>query len=140
MTTNVQLIGDSLRLLGVIAETETPSAEQGAHALRVLNRMLEAWTEGNVQLGWFEQSSTTATAPIPKWAEHGVVSKLAQALNATYPSAQLAPQVFDDSQNGYGMILRKSIAEVMKPARMDHLPRGTGNLGAGYDISTDTFR
>jgi hypothetical protein len=126
VTTNVQLIGDSLRLLGVIAETESPSAEQGAHALRVLNRMLEEWTERGINLGWFEQTSTTATAPLPAWAEAGVVSKLAQKLNATYPSAQLAPQVFDDSQNGYGTIARKCMVESMKPANMDTSPLGEG--------------
>ena len=126
MSTNIQVIGDALKLLGVISKTQTPSAEQGSHALRVLNQMLELWTEEGVQLGYFAQSATTDICPIPAWAEQGVTSKLAQRLRATYPASSLAPEVLDDAQNGYGTILRKSIVESMEPADMSHMPQGSG--------------
>lgn len=132
MTTNVTVIGDSLRLLGVIAETETPSANQGSHALRVLNQMIESWLE--VDLGWFEQTSTADTIPIPKWAELGVTSKLAQALHPTYPAGSLAPEVFDDALNGYGVILREATKAQMQPSDMSHLPTGQGHRSS-WDIT-----
>lgn len=135
MTTNVTLIGDALKLLGVNGETQTASAEQGALGLRVLNRMLELWPEDGIQLGWFEQSLTTDDAPIPKWSEQGVVSKLAQALRPYYPASTLEPWVLDDSMNGFGTILRKCLVEKLKPANMDHLPFGSGSFGYYDDIT-----
>lgn len=135
MATNIALITDSLRLLGVIAETEAPSAEQGAHALARLNRMLERWTEDGIELGYFAQTLTTADCPIPLWAEEGVISKLAQALKATYPSASLEPSVFDDNENGFGTIRRRALLDKLQPSDMSHMPLGQGSLGRTWDIS-----
>jgi hypothetical protein len=138
MATNIALITDALRLLGVIAEAESPSAEQGSHALGRLNRMLEQWTEDEIDLGWYEQTDTTADAPIPKWAERGVISKLAQDLRATYPSASLEASVLDDNLNGFGTIQRQSVLSNREPADLSHMPAGSGRYGAGYNISDDT--
>lgn len=137
MTTNVALITDSLRLLGVISELETPSANQGTHALGRLNRMIESWTEIGIDLGWYKQSSTTGTAPIPEWAEKGVISKLAQDLFATYPSSSLAPWVLNDQENGYSIILRKSMLKQLKPADMRQMPMGEGRFHTGISILND---
>lgn len=138
MSTNIAIITDALRLLGVIAETESPSAEQGAHALGRLNRMLEQWTENDIELGWFEQTATTDDAPLPKWAERGVISKLAQDLQATYPSSSLHPSVHDDGQNGYGTIARRRMLDKLKGANMDHMPVGEGFYGPRVSIETET--
>jgi hypothetical protein len=138
MTTNISLIQDSLRLLGVISEIESPSAEQGSHALGRLNRLMEDIREVGVELGWFEQSSTTATAPIPKWAERGIISKLTQDLYATYPSGNLVNWVLDDNQNGYGTILRKALLAKNKQVDMRHMPAGEGRYRSGVSILTDT--
>lgn len=137
MTTNVSLITDSLRLLGVIAEGETPDANQGSQGLARLNRMMEAWTEIDIDLGWFEQSSTTGTAPVPKWAERGIISKLAQDLQAFYPSSSLVPWVMDDQMNGFGIIQRKGLVEHLKTADMTHMPMGEGRFRRGVSILTD---
>ena len=137
MTTNVSIIGDSLRLLGVIAEGQSVSAEQGANALRALNQMLERWTEDSIDLGYFAQSATTDTCPIPAWSEQGVISKLAQRLMADYPSTQPPAWVLSDSENGYGTIARKCLVESLKPSRMDHLPAGEGHYRRGSRILTD---
>jgi hypothetical protein len=126
VTTNVTIIGDALRLLGVLAEGQSVSPEQGSNALRALNQILEAWTEDGVEIGYFAQSDTTATIPIPAWAEMGVTSRLAQRLHADYPSAQMPSWVHDNTQNGVGLIVRKCMVERLKPANMDHMP------GAGY--------
>lgn len=137
MTTNVTILSDALRLLGIVSETQPLSPEQGAVGLRRLNQMLEAWTENGIQLGYYEQTLTTATCPIPKWAEQGVTSKLAQSLQPLYPSSTLENWVWNDDQNGYGMILRKSVVEAMKPADLSHMPQGSGSYGSGYSILTD---
>lgn len=137
MATNNTIIGDALKLLGVLAETQSPSADQGAIGLRRLNQMMEQWTENDVTLGWFEQTLTTDDAPIPKWAELGVTSKLAQSLHAIYPSSSLAPWVHDDSQNGYGTIARRCMLERLKPSSLSHLPQGEGSGPRSSRIETD---
>lgn len=126
MATNLDLISASLRLCKVLAETETASAEQGETALGVLNRMLEAWTENDIELGWYEQSDTAADAPLPKWAEMGVISKLAQIQSGIYDDAVLPQWVWDNNLNGYGMLARKCMVEGMQPANNDHMPMGSG--------------
>lgn len=122
--TNAQVIEDALRLIGVVAEGQTVSAEQAAPALRYLNQMLERWTEDGIELGYFAQSVTTDACPIPAWAEQGVTSKLAQRLMADYPSSQPHPWVLNDSENGYGTLARKCMVESLTPANMDHMPLG----------------
>lgn len=127
MTTNIVVIGDALRLLGVVAEGQSVSAEQGSNSLRALNQLMAAWTEDGVELGYFAQSDTTANIPVPPWAELGVTSKLAMRLQADYPSSRLDTWVHDNSKNGIGLINRKCMVENLKPSRMDHMPQGEGN-------------
>lgn len=136
MTTINTLVSDSLRLLGVMGETDSLSSEQGSLGLRVINRMLEQWTEEGVELGWFEQSDGTASAPLPKWSEMGVVSKLAQAMRAYYPASTLENWVMNDDLNGYGTLLRRVIQDQLEGADMTHMPSGSGKFGSGWDITS----
>ena len=50
MTTALQLITDALQEIGVVADGETPSADQSAHGLRALNRMLGRWSQRRLML------------------------------------------------------------------------------------------
>lgn len=136
MTTNVQIIGDALRDLNVISEAGSPSANQGSHALRKLNQLLEAWSEEDKDLGYFAQSSTTADIPIPAWAEKGVTAALAIDLAPTY-GATVSAELQKKYADGYGLICRKLIAKKLVPADNDHLPLGEGRYGNQYDINTD---
>jgi hypothetical protein len=61
--TNLEIITAALRLLGVIAETETPSAEQGATGLAVLNDMLEDWSGREIEVGQWPQTELDAEFP-----------------------------------------------------------------------------
>lgn len=133
--TNANVLYDALKAIGVIHEGGTLSAEQGLDGLRRMNQVMETWTEDHIELGYFAQSDTTATCPIPAWAEMGVTSKVAQRLMADYPSATPQPWLFDDAQNGIGTIVRKVIVENAPVAKMDHMPSGTGHHGAGFDIT-----
>lgn len=138
MTTNNTLITRALRLCGVIAETESVSAEQGSECLGRLNMMLNDWAENGKDLGWFTQTDATATAPLPEWAEMGVVSKLAQVLTGVYPASSLQPWVWEDSQNGYSTILRRCIINELTGADMSHMAQGSGHYGSGWNIQTDS--
>lgn len=135
-STNLQIITDALRLLNVIDETETPSAEQGAHCLRQLNQMLAEWKDANgIDLGYFEQSSTAATCPIPAWAESGVYGKLALRV-ARHFGASVTVEAAALSDEGYTTILRTIMNLQLTGADMSHMPQGSGVYGSGFDITT----
>lgn len=125
MTTNLTIIEDALRDIDVISEIESASAEQGSFCLRRLNQMMELWKEHDIDIGWFSQSSTADTIPVPDWAELGVISSLAIAIAPTY-SASISLELAAIAEVSAGTILRKSLSEKLTGASMSHLPVGAG--------------
>jgi len=134
--TNITLIGDALREINVISETDDPSSEQGAYALRKLNQMMELWKEDGIDLGYYSQSSTSAACPIPDWSELGVTTSLAVACAPKY-GASISIELAAVAKSTYDTILRKSISEKLDNTDMSHLPSGAGHYGSRYDINTD---
>lgn len=134
MSSNIQIISDALRLIGVIAEGQTATAEQGENALRKLNGLMEAWAVEEVEIGYFAQTSTTDTFPCPAWAERGVTARLAHALLADYPSAQLSADMLDDEQNGVAVIRRIVFYQNREPLDMSHM--GLGEAHGAVDDGT----
>jgi hypothetical protein len=132
MSTNILIISDALLDLGVINESETPSAEQGSHALRVLNQMLEAWEEEGVRLGWSEQTDTSADAPLPPYALKGVTAALALDLAPSYGgAASISPALTKKYDDGMALIYRKAALKNLKPSR------NTRAVGEGQRTVTD---
>jgi hypothetical protein len=136
MTTNLTIIEDSLRDIGVISEIDDASAEQGSYCLRKLNQLMEVWKENSIDIGWFAQSSTTDTIPIPDWAELGVTATLSIVVAPNY-GATVSPELIAIADAAAGMILRKSLVEKLTGADMSHLPTGAGNR-SGHSILTDS--
>lgn len=135
MTTNALLLGDALREINVIGETDTPSAEQGAYGLRVMNDLLESWTMSGINLGYFAQTDTTATCPIPDWAKMGVLSAVAIAMAPNY-GATVSPELGAKAQSGYQVITRQAALEAIQPLDNRHLPFGGGWWRGWRDITT----
>ena len=135
--TNIQVITRALREINVINEVQSASAEQGVQALKKLNSLMEAWKEDSKDVGYFEQTSTTDTCPIPDYAENAVIYSLAVLLAPQYGtsiSAELAAM-----QSHFVKILtRKLISENLDNTDMTHMPRGTGWWGNRYNITTDS--
>jgi len=135
--TNIELITDALLELAVINESETPSAEQAAGALRRLNQLMEEWDEAGIRLGWCEQTDTSATAPLPPYAERGVTLKLALALAPSYGgAASVTPALGMASEEAYARILRKAMLKNLQPSDTRNMPRsevpgGTFNILTG---------
>jgi hypothetical protein len=127
--TNVDIIESAYKLLGVVGESQSVSAEQGATGLDTLNQLMNAWAVEDIQLGYFTQTSTTDTCPIPDWAEMGVISALAQQLFTVYPSVQINPGLNDDNGNGIGVIKRICLNNKLNGVDMRHLGYGDGHLG-----------
>jgi len=127
LTANLTIIDDALREINVISEIDSASAEQGSFCLRRLNQMMEVWREDGADIGYFAQSTTTDTIPIPDWAELGVTAALAIAIAPTY-SASVSPELVATAEVASTMITRKSLAERQQSADMTHLPAGGGNF------------
>jgi hypothetical protein len=130
MSTNLQIIEDALRDINVISEIESASPEQGQHGLRKLNQMMEASKEMGVDIGWFSQTLTTATAPIPDWAELGITAGLSIAMAPKY-GASISVEIASIADTFTSMIQRKIISERMKNADMSHMPTGEGDYYSG---------
>jgi hypothetical protein len=129
--TNIELITDALLDLGVINESETPTAEQGQHALRKLNQMLEKWEESGIKLGWSQQlpADISDTAPLPPYAESGVTSKLAIALAPSYGgAASVTPALIEEANDGFALIQRKAALANLTPSDTRNMPAAEGRL------------
>lgn len=134
---NSQLISDALGLLGVLQETETMSAEQGAHGLRTLNQVMADWEQDGIDLQYYTQSTLADDAPIPDHALMAVRYFLAIAL-APFYAAQV-PQTFSVlADKYYSRLVRDSVRERLRPVSMSHLPLGEGQ-GGDYDINSGGF-
>lgn len=136
--TNAQLIGDALREINVISEVGAISAEQGSYALRKLNQMMEVWRENGIDVGYFAQTSTTDTCPIPDWVEGAVTLSLGLVCAPKY-GASISAEMAAAGDQAMTMVQRKAINEGLQNTSMTHLPIGTGHIGDGYyNINTDT--
>ena len=137
MTTNLVIIEDALRDINVISEIDSASAEQGSFCLRRLNQMMEIWKEDGIDIGWFAQSSTTDTIPVPDWAELGITATLAIAIAPTF-SATVSQELIAIADSAAGMILRKSLSEKLTGLDNSHLPVGAGSYYGRNNILTDS--
>lgn len=126
MITNIDLIADALRELSVISEIETPSAEQGAHALRKLNQMMAELEESGIRLEYFEQTLTSDTCPIPAYAESGITCLLAARLAPNY-GATVSTELASSIISGMETITRTAVSAALPVNRMLNRPCGEGD-------------
>lgn len=120
-TTNVILIGDALRLIGVLASIEAIEPEDADIGLRVLNEMMDDWTERQIEVGWSTQTNLAATSPLDDEAVGAVKYMLALSL-APYYAKEPPPSVVANAQRLYLRILRKSIEDQMEEVDMTVVP------------------
>ena len=127
MATNLEIIETALRDINVIAETESASAEQGQTGIRKLNQMMALWKISSKDLGYFAQSDTTATIPIPDWAEAGVAASLGLFLAPKYGATISIEDaaIITASENA---ITRTVIVNRQTNTDMTHLPIGAGHF------------
>jgi len=136
MATNLDIIKRALSDLNVISEVETPSAEQGAYCLSALNDMMQIWSEDDIDIGWFVQTSTTDTYPLPDWTRQGVAANLAITVAPRYGAAS-SPELVAKATNSYATMQRKSVVENLRPANMNHMPAGAASTITRSRILTD---
>lgn len=98
-----QLITDALRLINVIMESETPSAEQQASGIRTLNEMLSTWAADGLRLSYIPVGTVTNTLTVPDGAVKGIKFCLAIDLAATY-GATVSAEVAKGATDGMAVI------------------------------------
>ena len=138
MSTVLEVIEDSLREINVISEVDSASAEQGKYALRRLNQMMNLWRETmDIDLGWYDQSTTSGTMPTPDWAELAITMGLAITIAPKY-GASISAETASVAQSAIGGVQTKLIVEKKKGVDMSYLPVGSGHYGRGNNILTDS--
>lgn len=135
--TNNQVIARALREINVINEVQSPTAEQGTQALDKLNSMMEAWKEDSLDVGYFEQTTTTDTCPIPDYAEGAVIMALALECAPQYGTS-LSGEALGKLNYYMKLLRRKIINEKLDNADMSHLPAGAGRWHGRWDIVSDS--
>lgn len=125
-------------LLGILAESESASAEQGAHGLRALNELMAEWEADGIDLEYYEQTLLGATTPIPDSAILPVKHFLALHL-ASYYGKSVSPEFVATSDKYYARLVRDVVrdnlaTEVDVTAKV---PLGEGHGGV-WDIQSDS--
>jgi len=134
--TNQEIIDAALAKLGVLEKGASADATDSATALGVLNRMMHEWRERSMDFNWFTQDTLSDNAPIPVWAEEGVISNLAVRA-ATDFRAMVTQALFDEAVTGRRTIGNTLINQELDNTDMTHLPWGDGRLSR-YDIEIDS--
>lgn len=97
------LITDALRAINVIRETQAPSAEQQALAIRVLNQLMALWEADGKRLNYIPVGTVTALLTVPDGAILGMQFSLAIAL-CPYFGASASQEVIASASAGMAVI------------------------------------
>jgi hypothetical protein len=128
--TNQDIIRDALGLLGVLAETESVSADQAAHGLRVLNDLMDEWEADNIEIGYYAQTEPNVEFPAMARTALAVKYALAVALAPHYGRSAPA-EVAVLAQRYYARLMRDAVE--IPVASTAHLPRPNWR----YDVASD---
>jgi hypothetical protein len=121
--TVLDIITDALRQIGIIGETQTPSAEQGADAVTRLNDLMASLAEDDIDLGWNPKATSADTVSLPLGQVAAIKALLAVNLAGEY-GAEIPPLTAATAGEGYKRLLRQGIQNVMKQTRLYVMPRG----------------
>lgn len=119
----LDIVTDSLRQIGIIGETQTPSAEQGQDAVTRLNDLMLSMEEDDIVLGWNPKATTADTVSLPLGQVAAIKALLAVQLAGEYGS-EIPATTITNARDGYQRLLRQGIQNVMKQTRLYVMPRG----------------
>lgn len=132
MSTVSDYFKDALRSGGIISENETPSAEQGADMIRILNGMLDTYRDDGVDFGIGPQSSTTADIVLAEGTVEAF--KMLLAVRACNEFEVAVPEwVAIAAKAGHDRLIRKAVYNDMQERDFDHTPYRNGR---GFNILT----
>lgn len=119
----LEVVTDALRDIGVIGETDTPSTEQGAAAVRKLNELMASLAEDGIDLGYAPVANTAATMDLPLGAVSTIKAMLSVACKSMY-GAELTAEIAGKAESGYNRLLGQAVSLQIERAQSDTLPLG----------------
>lgn len=128
----LEIVTDALRNIGVISETETPSAEQGADGVRKLNELMASLAEDGIDLGWPQIADTSVSVSIPLGEVRTIKALLAINMAPIYGAVVTEP-VAAVAGAGYTRMLRNAMLLAQRPASLWTVSHGEGSEST-YDI------
>ncbi len=131
MSTNSDYFTSALGKIGILAEGEAPSAEQGADMLVIFNDMLDYLRGEGIDLSP-PQTETTDTPDIPEGYKEIVKCMLAVRAADHFQVSAPSATIYLATQ-GQNRMLRESVYAEAQTRDFDHLPF---NRGARYNIQT----
>lgn len=126
--TYADYITSALRMAGVLMETESATAEQGASGLEILNDMMAEWQQNGILLGYVPTDDTTADLNLHASVRSPVKANLAVRLAAIYPTVAVSGVVGKLAMDGYSDLLMQAAIDASETADMRHLPAAAGNF------------
>jgi hypothetical protein len=102
MTTASEICTAALRRANVVGKGDTPSADDSAEALGMLNRMMHAWKLRNVDVSHADYELTSTFALDPEY-EEATVFLLAKEIALEYQQ-QISPYVYECADRGWRLL------------------------------------
>ena len=130
----LDIVTQALRQVGIIDATESPGAEDGANALRNLNRMMATMAEDGIDLGYAPTDTLTDTWACPL----GAVSTIEALLSLKEASDRgIDPPliVVGMADRGYQRLLGRAVSAQIERTQSATLPLGQNRIGR-YNILT----
>jgi hypothetical protein len=112
---NVNLVNDALRLIGVLPEGQTASAEQGEIALRTATDLVDEWSDDGIIVTWEPNPQLSGECPLVGTELNAVKYALAVKLCPQYgrdPSGPLAML----ANNAVQRLVRQQIVRGLEPS------------------------
>lgn len=131
---NQQIVTEAFQIAGIVDQNEVPDATQAANGLTILNDMLANEAGDGLRLGWYPQTSLTATAPLQPQDVFGVKLMLAVAICPRYgiePNELIVAQMADAKRQ----MVKRSV--LFFESDLSELPRaqsGPWGSGAGFMV------
>lgn len=122
--TNLELITDALRELGVIDAFRDPSAEDAALGLRKLNQLMADLEADTVYLGYFAQTSVNDDLPLADGDAAAIVPVLAMSLSINFPSAVIPAALPFVADKNRSRLLREAVKSSAEESRLTNMPLG----------------
>jgi hypothetical protein len=127
--TNIELVTYALLKCNVIDENSSPSPEQGATGLNVLNDMMANMSADGVKLGWYPQISLTVTSPLQS-QDVGPVKYLLTAALAAHYGITLGELLIAEIAAAATRLAKRALR--YSEADLSELPRPQGTFGSGW--------
>jgi len=125
MTTAIEIINDAYDLLEIKnSEVDLTSSEINL-GIRKLNRMMTAWAQQSIHLGFTKINNSTDKITSPDWAEEAMVYHLALRLAPSF-GIQVTPALIAVANDSYKWLIENTIT-LNETSFPDNLPVGAGN-------------